>query len=177
MDVLLSHAREPPSRNVSWREAFVLNQRNLVQIAAWALSEQDIIRIFQANTPNLSKRPGLVRQYMRRMNREETRAVMHILAWGACESGGESSATFSLHKLASIVDPSRASAMEKTLKKTILPALADAGYIQGCEDRRAWSTVAHQISITPKGLQAHLEYLSKCSEYCQVLDEELRSLG
>ena len=125
-----------PDKGLSWRKAFLLNERNLVLIAAWAHTEQDIQEIFMHAVRYLAKRNGVARRYQRYMNREDTRAVLHVLAREALKTDGNVNPGMSLNALAAIIDRSRREVMVKTLKSIILPALGDAAMSAGSRGDR-----------------------------------------
>jgi hypothetical protein len=168
-----------PHMSISWRKAFLLNERNMVIVAAWARehTEGSIKQMFAQADPKVATSRSRRRHYQRRMNREDTRAVLHVLARPALKSEGVDNPSMSITELSSAIDRTRLQSMVKTLKTIILPTLSDAGYISGFIKRPTGSTEAYKVTITITGIEAHKRYLARCAEYCAPYDDELRDLG
>ncbi len=126
--------------------------RLLSDIAAWALSDTDVLEIF----PSLS--PARLKQVQVQINRDQVRVVMLVLSLEAMEGEAES---FSIRKLARVLDRPREESMQRSLRNWLLPLLTEAGWIEGFALTEAWSTSPHEISITAKGRSAVSNYFRR----------------
>ena len=136
---------------------FVKTRPNLAlqllgDIAAWAMSDTDVREIF----PRLS--PARLKQVQVQINCDQVRVVMLVLSLDAMEGEAES---FSIRKLARVLDRPREESMQRSLRNWLLPLLTEAGWIEGFALTEAWSTSPHEISITAKGRSAVSNYFRR----------------
>lgn len=85
--------------------------RLLRDIAAWAVSHADVREIF----PNLT--PARLKQVQVQINRDQVRVVMLVLALDAMEGESES---FSIRKLARVLDRPREESMQRSLRNWVV---------------------------------------------------------
>lgn len=154
-----------------------MNELVLVLISAWAHEEDAIGRAFETkNGEPLSL--SRLRKLHRRANRIDALVTLAILASRGlrdktrCES-------MSLRKLAMTLedDAGAQKAAENTLRKIILPSLADLGWINDFKPQQNGERGAHDISVTEQGLEAHSRFLLRCHEDLGPLFDELRAAG
>ena len=124
----------------------------LGDIAAWAMSEANVQEIFPTHTP------ARLKQVQVQINRDQVRVVMLVLSLEAMEGEAES---FSIRKLARVLDRPREESMQRSLRNWLLPLLTEAGWIEGFALTEAWSTSPHEISITAKGRSAVSNYFRR----------------
>lgn len=156
-------------------EAYLLNERSSIVLAEWARDKSEVAQIFRSDA-EFKAHPGVLDQITRNLNSSLSMATMLLLARVALRSGGQEFEAFSLRKLAMVLDKERLPAMERRLRRNVLPVLMRAGYIQGFEEREEWSTKERKIRLTNAGLAAQVRYLSRCQKLCAPLDSELEDL-
>lgn len=164
----------PPERNVGL-ESYLLNELNMVLVAAWAFDEREIVGFF-AGDDELQSHPALLAEITRLMNGSLVRITMLQLSRQALRTQDSFKEQFTLRKLARSLDEKRIPAMERKLRRHVLPVLARAGFIEGFEKREKWSTKGHRICITERGLEAQTRYLNRCATLCAPLFAELRDV-
>jgi hypothetical protein len=131
------------------------NRRLLQDIGAWAKSEAEAAEIF------CHLHGARLKQARVKINRDLVRVVMLVLSLGALNDAAAEPETFSLRKLARILDRPREESMQRSLRNWVMPLLRDAGWISGFVETQEWSSTPHEIQITGKGLAAVAAYLRK----------------
>ena len=162
---------------LSREEAYLFNERNILQIALWTHEEKDIIDVFSDRYPDLEKRPSSIKKLMRWMNNETTRVTMCWLVRSVLRKPSERPPPCSLRALANVLDPERSESMQHTLRSSILPCLSDAGYIEDAKQQDENPNSPHQIVITDNGINAMLRYYHRVKINCDPIEDELHELN
>lgn len=131
------------------------NRKMLVDIAAWAISDEDVLQYM----PNLTG--ARLKQARTQINRDAVRVTMLVLALDGLSSGDATRETFSIRKLAKVLDGPRQESMQRTLRNWLLPLLRDLSWIEGFVETEDWSSSPHEISISDIGLERMKAYFQK----------------
>lgn len=176
----------------SWQEAFALNQRNIVLMAAWQYTADDVHELFgfdKKHFDNIETHEKEVNDRTRKMNREYLRLTMSVLCSRVLdylaeeEKGGNKIAIdeFDFEEFPHISVSSIAKAINKSdwqnvrarLKRWVLDTLTEAGYIKGYDREREFSQKDHEVRLTKEGFEAHLPFLRECGLRSEAFDGEI----
>lgn len=159
---------------ISLREAFLLNEQVIFSAVAWSHDTDDLSEILPKNDPAQDD-DKLMNQALRLFNSHEVCLIMSILSQDALKFGGEKTRVFSLGELSKTIDSENPEAAKSRLRDRILPYLTAAGFIEGFR-HSVQAGEGHDISISTRGLNFFLRYLTAVHDIMEPVQEEIRDL-